>query len=148
DKPSGITGPTLFIQDELHLLKEGLGTFDSHYETFTQALLRRFGQVQPLKVIASSATIEAFERQVEHIYGRSRARVFPGLGPTLSESFYAYTQNHPQRLYVGLLPHNKTIFNTILELIELYHRTLQDLQRLSTGSPNPFGGGTQPGSQQ
>jgi hypothetical protein len=25
----------------------------------------------------------------------------------------------PQRLYVGLIPHNKTIFNTILELIEL-----------------------------
>ena len=25
----GITGPTLFIQDELHLLREGLGTFDA-----------------------------------------------------------------------------------------------------------------------
>lgn len=26
--------PTLFIQDELHLVKESLGTFDSHYESF------------------------------------------------------------------------------------------------------------------
>jgi len=42
--PSGLSGPTLFIQDELHLLKEGLGTFDGHYETFTQQLQRRFGQ--------------------------------------------------------------------------------------------------------
>ena len=26
--------PTLFIQDEMHLVKESLGTFDSHYESF------------------------------------------------------------------------------------------------------------------
>jgi hypothetical protein len=31
--PRGLSGPTLFVQDELHLLKEGLGTFDGHYET-------------------------------------------------------------------------------------------------------------------
>ncbi|HEU0144798.1 MAG TPA: helicase-related protein, partial [Nitrososphaera sp.] len=93
-------------------------------------------------------TIEAFERQVEHLYGRGQARVFPGLGPTLSESFYAQTQNYPQRLYVALLPHNKTIFNTILELIELYHRTLQNLQRASLGSANPYGGRVEPSTQQ
>lgn len=146
--PLGLSGPTLFIQDELHLLKEGLGTFDAHYETFTQQLQRRFGQVQPLKIIASSATIEAFARQVNHLYGRKRARVFPGLGPTLSQSFYAQTQDYPQRLFIGLLPHNKTIFNTILELIELYHRAIQRLQRLPSGSPSPYGGSAEPGTQQ
>jgi hypothetical protein len=146
--PSGLSGPTLFIQDELHLLKEGLGTFDAHYETFTQQLQRRFGQTAPSKIIASSATIEAFARQVEHLYGRSQARVFPGLGPTLAESFYAQTQNYPQRLFVGLLPHNKTIFNTILELIELYHRIVQDLQRLPGTLPNPYGGSVAPGTPQ
>jgi hypothetical protein len=79
--PRGVSGPTLFVQDELHLLKEGLGTFDAHYETFTQRLEREFGQPLPIKVIASSATIEAFSRQVEHLYGRAQtnARVFPGL---------------------------------------------------------------------
>ncbi len=70
--PNGLTGPTLFVQDELHLLREGLGTFDSHYETFTQELLKEMGQEGPLKIIASSATIEAFARQVEHLYGRQR----------------------------------------------------------------------------
>lgn len=146
--PSGLSGPTLFIQDELHLLKEGLGTFDAHYETFTQQLQRRFGQTAPSKIIASSATIEAFARQVEHLYGRSQARVFPGLGPTLADSFYAQTQQYPQRLFVGLLPHNKTIFNTILELIELYHRTVQDLQRWPAASPNPYGGSVDPSTPQ
>ncbi|MGH2272868.1 helicase-related protein [Anaerohalosphaeraceae bacterium U12dextr] len=146
--PRGLSGPTLFVQDELHLLKEGLGTFDAHYETFTQQLLREFGQNQPLKIIASSATIEAFDRQVNHLYGKSPndARVFPSCGPTLGHSFYAETQNYPQRLYVGLLPHNKTIFRTILELIESYHREIQYLYQLSTGTPNPYGGALSPGT--
>jgi hypothetical protein len=145
--PNGISGPTLFIQDELHLIKEGLGTFDSHYETFTQALLNEFGATHDLKIIASSATIEAFERQVSHLYGRlpSDARVFPGPGPTLRTSFYAETLRHDQRLYVGLIPHNKTILNTILELLEYYHRAIYELRSFS-GEHSPFGGATQPGT--
>jgi len=148
--PSGLTGPTLFVQDELHLLKEGLGTFDAHYETFVQRLCREFGQKEPLKIIASSATIEAFQRQVEHLYGRDQAnaRVFPGPGPTLGRSFYAETLDYPQRLYVGILPHNKTIFNSILELIEYYHREIQHLQRLPSGTPNPYGGNLTPATEE
>ena len=147
--PEGLSGPTLFVQDELHLLKEGLGTFDGHYETFTQRLRAELGQDNTLKLIASSATIEAFERQVEHLYGRDSAfaRRFPGPGPTLRDSFYARTHEYPQRLFVGILPHNKTIFNTMLELIELYHREIQQLQRLSSIAPNPYQGTYQPGTQ-
>nr|BDD46347.1 hypothetical protein 2 [Pseudomonadaceae bacterium] len=143
-----VSGVTLFVQDELHLLKEGLGTFDSHYETFAQRLRQEFGHDDDLKLIASSATIEAFDRQVEHLYGRERgdARRFPGPGPTQSESFYAETLDYPQRLFVGVIPHNKTILNAILELIEYYHREALRLERTGDGSPNPYGGATQPGS--
>jgi hypothetical protein len=143
--PRGISGPTLFVQDELHLLKEGLGTFDAHYETFVQELLRTFGQAAPLKIIASSATIEAFERQAAHLYGRP-ARVFPGLGPRLRESFYAVTREYPQRLYVGILPHNKTLHNAMLELLESYQREVWALRQLAVGEPSPFGGPRQPGT--
>ncbi len=145
--PRGISGPTLFVQDELHLLKEGLGTFDGHYETFTQELLRVFGNTADLKIIASSATIEAFERQVLHLYGRGsgNARVFPGLGPSLAHSFYARTHPYPQRIYVGLIPHNKTIFNAILEIIEYYHRAVELLSATQSG-PNPYGGSLVPGT--
>ena len=145
----GLSGPTLFVQDELHLLKEGLGTFDAHYETFVQRLMQEFGQNQPLKIIASSATIEAFQRQVEHLYGRKPdlARVFPGLGPTQQTSFYAETLDYPQRLFLGLIPHNKTIFNAILELIQYYHESVQDLQRLPLGALNPYKGDIEPGTQ-
>lgn len=148
--PEGISGPTLFVQDELHLLKEGLGTFDGHYETFTQQLQREFGQVETLKIIASSATIEAFERQVEHLYGRpqNRSRVFPGLGPTLSESFYAYTLSYPQRLFFGIIPHNKTLLNAVLEIVQYYHEAIQSLQNLGDEDANPYGGAILPGTQE
>lgn len=145
--PAGIGGPTLFIQDELHLLKEGLGTFDGHYETFLQALLQSFGQDAPVKIIASSATIEAFSRQVRHLYGRE-ARVYPGPGPTLTESFYARTLEYPQRLFVGLLPHNKTIFNAVLELVYYYHEEIETLKLLPPTAPNPFGGRSTPGTSE
>lgn len=146
----GITGPTLFIQDELHLLREGLGTFDAHYETFTQELLKHFGQTHPLKIIASSATIEAFDRQVEHLYGRlkTQSRVFPSQGPTVGNSFYAETQGYAQRLFFGIIAHNKTVFNATLELLQFYHEVLQDLQKLPKNVPNPYNGRIQPGSEQ
>lgn len=147
--PKGVSGPTMFLQDELHLLKEGLGTFDSHYETFTQYLLKDAGSELPLKIIASSATIERYERQVEHLYGKEPqlARVFPGTGPTLRSSFYAQTEDYPQRIFVGILPHNKTIFNAVLEIIEYYHRLLQQLARKKEGN-NPYGGGINPRSKE
>ncbi len=146
--PPGISGPTLFIQDELHLLREGLGTFDSHYETFTQEVLDQFGQNNSIKVIASSATIEAFERQVEHLYGkqRSQARRFPGIGPSLEESFYAKTLERIQRVFVGIIPHNKTIFNAILELLQYYHEETQNLLNLQT--TNPYNGLLKPGTKE
>jgi hypothetical protein len=147
--PPGLTGPSLFIQDELHLLKEGLGTFDGHYETFLQRLRNDFGDPSVLKVIASSATVEAFARQIEHLYGRDQvdARVFPSPGPSLTDSFYTETQLYPQRLYVGVLPHNKTLFNSILELLEYYHRELNHLERLPANSPNPYEGQLAVGTQ-
>jgi hypothetical protein len=146
-KPVGISGPTLFIQDELHLLKEGLGTFDSHYETFLQALLRSFGHREPVKIIASSATIEAFDRQVLHLYGRS-ARIFPGQGPRLGESFYAHTSDHAQRLFVGVLPHNKTILNAALELLQYFHEEIGVLERAPSTSHAPFTSDISPGTSQ
>jgi len=146
--PAGISGVTLFIQDELHLLKEGLGTFDSHYETFAQRLRQEYGHEDPLKIIASSATIEAFERQVEHLYGRAPqyARRFPGLGPNGEYSFYAETLNQPQRLFVGIVPHNKTILNAVLELIEYYHREVLLLEQVNSGN-NPYEGRYAPGGE-
>src|SRR5262249_14446444 len=124
------------------LLKEGLGTFDGHYETFVQEIMRTLNAEAVLKIIASSATIENFARQIEHLYGAdpARAKRFPGPGPTLGKSFYAETLNYPQRIFVGLIPHNKTIFNTMLELLEYYHAGIQELLDRKSTDGNPYGG--------
>lgn len=135
--PPGISGPTLFVQDELHLLREGLGTFDSHYETLLQEMLRLSGSRQPVKLLASSATIEQFRRQVEHLYGRRTARIFPGPGPKKGESFYAKTRDYPQRLFVGVLPHNKTLHRSLIETIEYYMRGIVALEGNHQGVASP-----------
>ena len=80
--------PSLHIQDELHLLQEELGAFSGHYET----LIRYCEEVlskKPCKVIAATATIEGFERQVQHLYGVKFARRFPARGYDKFKSFYA-----------------------------------------------------------
>jgi len=147
--PKGVSGVTLLVQDELHLLKEGMGTFDSHYETFAQRVRREFGHTDELKTIASSATIEAFERQVVHLYGRKAedARCFPGRGPHLGSSFYTRTLGYPQRVFVGVIPHNKTILNSVLELIEYYHREMCAIAAAPPVDGNPYGGEMTPASR-
>jgi hypothetical protein len=47
---------------------------------------------------------------------------------------------------VGIIPHNKTLFNAVLELIQYYHEAIQDLQRLATGDHNPYSGAILPGT--
>jgi len=95
-------GPSLVIQDELHLLAEELGTLDAHYETlFTH--LCRVGSGRAPKVIAATATISDYENQVRQLYAL-RPRRFPSEGFREGETFYASRLDLPRRLFVGALP--------------------------------------------
>lgn len=80
--------PALHIQDELHLLQEELGAFAGHYETLIRFCEKSLSS-RPSKVIAATATIEGFERQVQHLYGTKSARRFPGRGYHKYRNFYA-----------------------------------------------------------
>lgn len=80
--------PTLHIQDELHLLQEELGAFAGHYETLIRFCERSLS-ARPSKIIAATATIEGFERQVQHLYGTRGARRFPGRGYDRNSNFYS-----------------------------------------------------------
>lgn len=95
--------PALQVQDELHLLEEELGTFNAHYETLMEFVGGLFGSHKPTKLLAATATIEAYDEQVLHLYARC-ARVFPSPGWELDRSFYVETTDHVQRFYVGALP--------------------------------------------
>ena len=87
----------------LHLLEEELGTFNAHYETLLREMQSRFGTGKPTKLLAATATIEAYDEQVLQLYARA-AIVFPSPGWKLEESFYVTTLPDAQRLYIGALP--------------------------------------------
>jgi hypothetical protein len=125
--------PTLQIQDELHLLREELGAFDGHYETFLDTYQQRLRGVRT-KIIAATATIEEYENQVNHLYDR-HSRRFPVPGPELGESFYATTlRDDVRRIFVGLMPHNYTHINAVVRLAELFHREVENLHRDPQGA--------------
>lgn len=102
--PTGFRDPTpaLWIQDELHLVREELGVFAGHYHTLISELAVGAGNPPP-KVIAATATIEQYEDQLSQVYGRT-PRMFPVGGPTLSRSFYTEVTDDVRRLYLGVFP--------------------------------------------
>jgi hypothetical protein len=129
-------GPALHIQDELHLLSEETGVFDSHYETAALAIMRSLGH-RPWKIIAATATIERFADHVHHLYLRG-ARQFPCPGPGAYDSFY-YRVNPESigRIFVGVLGVGRKHTPAVTRLISLVYQELQtardevekDLQR-------------------
>lgn len=98
--------PTLRMQDELHLLRDTLGSVDAHYEALLDALQRHWGS-EP-KLIASSATLAGHEAQVAALYRRS-GRMFPVPGPWASRSFWSQESVQLARRYVGFAPRGVTL---------------------------------------
>ena len=103
------TGPTLIIQDEMHLIKEGFGTIDSHFESLIETLQEELCGYK-FKNIAMTATVTGAKNQIEHLYHKE-SRIFPG---NLSDDFendfffvYEYDkEKNPisQRQLIGLKP--------------------------------------------
>ncbi|MED3765245.1 helicase-related protein [Ureibacillus terrenus] len=121
--------PSLFIQDELHLLKEELGALDGHYEGVLNEFARTFGRKKTHlpKVIAATATIEAYENHIKHLYLRN-PRKYPSMGYKNGESFYATsTPKIDRRLYMGVLPHTKSQEEVISRAVYLYQKEIQRL---------------------
>lgn len=107
--------PTLFIQDELHLIRESLGTYASHYESFVDYFVRNESpSKRPIKVIGATATISSYETQITQLYNRDPLR-FPCASPYLSKNFYSYIEeSDSQRLIVGYAPYGKAIINSVV----------------------------------
>ncbi|MGK5738128.1 helicase-related protein [Micromonospora sp. URMC 103] len=99
--------PTFRLQDELHLLRDSLGAVDSHYEAILDGLQRDLVGRAP-KIIASSATLEGYERQVDTLYSRP-GRVFPQAGPTAGQSFWSRATDKLLRRFVAVWPRGVTL---------------------------------------
>lgn len=116
--------PTLHLIDEVHLLNEELGTFASHYETLYQELCDQIGGETP-KVIASTATIAEYERQIENLFQKDAIR-FPAAGPLQGETFYGELTETVEREYLGFTPRNRSHLYAILDTIIDYHQVIRD----------------------
>ena len=99
-------GPTVRMQDELHLLRDSLGSIDSHYESLLDDLQTHWGS-RP-KLIASSATLAGHSQQAQALY-RREGRMFPIPGPQATRSFWVQDSSRLARLYVGLAPQGVTL---------------------------------------
>jgi hypothetical protein len=121
--------PSILIQDELHLLREEFGAFDSHYETFIQELIRRYTDgAWEMKVIAATATIKGASKQVRALY-RKEPNEFPSRGPRLKQSFYAYEEPHRLgRQMVGAIPRSINRTQAMNIVIREYARIVQRYQ--------------------
>ena len=112
-RPGGLSigqelyAPTFRLQDELHLLKDSLGAVDSHYESLLDHLESEVSGRKP-KILASSATLTGYERQITLLYRRA-ARVFPVQGPSSEEGFWTSTSDDLARRYVAVAPRGVTI---------------------------------------
>lgn len=118
--PADRYAPGLRLQDELHLLRDSLGAVDSHYESLFDHLQKELTGTRA-KIVASSATLSGFRRQIDVLY-RRQARVFPQPGPTSDESFWSQPTTTRARRYVAVAPRGVT-----LEYVA--DRTLTTLQK-------------------
>lgn len=103
--------PSLFIQDELHLVGGPLGSMDGIYEPLLADLctVRSQDGITIPKIVAATATIRNFRKQVELLYGRKKSFIFPPQGLEENENFFAHKKRDGSgnlcrgRRYLGIM---------------------------------------------
>lgn len=114
--------PTLFIQDEMHLVKESLGTFDSHYESFLNYYARELvpvSQRKQIRFVGATATISMYKEHIRNLYHMTGRR-FPCEYPSAKtgEDFYSYTDtNDVTRILLGYAPYGRSITDGMWESV-------------------------------
>ena len=118
-------GPSFRLQDELHLLRDSLGAVDAHYEALLDGLELELCGARP-KILASSATLEGYEEQVEVLY-RRKGRVFPQQGPSVAEGFWTSGSDQLMRRFVAIAPRGLTIEYALDRMLTELQRAIRDL---------------------
>lgn len=120
--------PTLLIQDELHLIKESLGAYASHYETLMEYFIKHLsGCSRGIKVIGATATISAYDKQANHLYWKNAIR-FPAASPYLDRNFYSYIDKGDiGRIIVGYAPFGKAIVNSVAYALQYLKKVVWNL---------------------
>lgn len=119
--------PTLFIQDELHLIRESLGTYASHYESFIDYYVRNVSpSCRPIKTIGATATISSYATQIAQLYSKDPIR-FPYASPDLQRDFYSYIdESDTQRFIMGYAPYGKAIINSVVYSLKYMREVIHE----------------------
>lgn len=124
--------PTLFIQDEMHLVKESLGTFDAHYESFVNYYAKNLVPIEQrkqIRFIGATATISMYEEHIRHLYHMAGRR-FPCEYPSMTRGgdFYSYTDaGDITRIILGYAPYGRSITNGMWESVYIMRVILHSL---------------------
>ena len=112
--------PTLFVQDELHLVNESLGTFDSHYESFVEYYCQSLvppEQRKQIKYIGATATIADYQKHIRGLYNKN-AKMFPT--SIKKENFYSkIDENDICRIIVGAALYGGSITESLQKMITI-----------------------------
>jgi len=114
--------PTLFIQDEMHLVKESLGTFDAHYESFINYYAKELvppQQRKQIRFVGATATISMYKEHIRNLYHMAGRR-FPCEYPSIKsgEDFYSYTDDGDiTRILLGYAPYGRSITDGMWESV-------------------------------
>lgn len=128
--------PTLFIQDEMHLVKESLGTFDAHYESFINYYAKELvplNQRKQIRFIGATATISMYKEHIRNLY-HMPGRRFPCEYPSVKsgEDFYSYTDNNDiTRILFGYAPYGRSITDGMWESVYIMRLVVYRMIRLS-----------------
>lgn len=120
--------PSLFIQDELHLVRESLGTYASHYESFIDYFVKKVSPSnRPVKIIGATATISSYKEQINHLYNKGAIR-FPCASPYIKHNFYSHIdEEDTQRLIIGYSPYGKKINDSVVYSLKYMREVVYDL---------------------
>lgn len=137
---SGPTGPSLSIQDEMHLLREGFGTIAAHFEGLIDEFVKETSG-RPLKHIAMSATLNGTEKQIRELYNKKKYFVIPGHCPEgigSKNDFFFEKLEGPKRIIFGMKPNLRD--NHYASLISLLHygEFIVEAQRELNKNPSEF----------
>ena len=104
DIPKFLHPPELIVQDELHLISGPLGTLVGAYETAIEFLCTNRDGITP-KILASTATIKKAEEQIQGVFKRDDAFIFPPQGFEFGDSFFAQVVDRKEKrgkIYIGV----------------------------------------------
>lgn len=121
------TSPSILIQDEMHLVREDLGTIASHYETIFDQIIEKIDS-KNLKVITATATAKGASHQVHHLYCSKDTRIergFPTDYPKGKGNIYYHSPKGVHRRIIGLMPHDRATKFAVYKTLQYYWEFIQ-----------------------